>query len=401
MVKSMLNAVLIKRKIMKIRTHPFVLLLLALGLSACAPAMPAATPTALPSPTALPTRISAHITYPPLIMLPVKQQVFYGGDDFLIQSERIQGWLDYWIICDNPPFDPAAEMYFGMVFDDPENPTESLVVIDSGDALYATPVSNGEWLDPPTTACQGTLDPAYAPLLLASGDERQWLRVRWGRLVRVDAEGQVVAIVAALRGEFDVTMEKLLHQPADYEYLLAHLDEFVQGPSPWEEGVEKFNQWIDWNLDPVLGDIAQRDPSVIIDFAFGGYEMDTFDTAGNMSELPIGKMPFFYFLHNGTIFPVYIVNGQQRGTEGTLLSMGVVLVDYFGMDGLNTMRIIHNGDQCFFNSSVVHSTRFSLPEEILSLIETTNFGTGDGFYAPKRTLIGFGAINFVDPKYCP
>jgi hypothetical protein len=127
---------------------------------------------------------------------------------------------------------------------------------------------------------------------------------------------------------FEVTAEKLSHTPPDYDYLVAHPDEFVHGISPWDYGMEEFYRWVDEELDPVLGDLVVRDqnlnpvsgditermPNVIIDFDTTGPERDYFDAAPKKQELPIGKFQFFYFIHNGIYYPVYIVNAQMRGT---------------------------------------------------------------------------------------
>lgn len=336
--------------------------LLLLGLSACTSAAPTAgfnpsvlsNPTALPDPTAQPTRISAYTIYPPLIALPAQQQEFYESYDSLIQGERIQGWLDYWIQCDNPPFDPAAEMYWGMVFDDPENPTESLVVIDIGEALYATPVSKGEWLDAPQTNCRGILDTLYSPLLLASGEERQWLRVQGGKLVRVDAQGQVVANVD-LRGEQSsvdmvtqaqvaIDMEKLQNFPESSWYLISHAEEFQRAPDPLSD-IDGFNAWWNESLIPALGPLEDRE----INFTTVTFEpIEDWDTVnfntGFGAANPIVGAKFFYFTHNGTFYPVPVISVAYPGEQTPFITAAVVLFNGFGApEGTGVIEAIANG----------------------------------------------------------
>ena len=169
---------------MKTHANMVILFLLLLMLSACARAFQSAistsnhVPTALPTPTIQPTRISAYSIYPPDRTLPWKQEIIKNSQHSIEQWQRIEAWADYWIKCDNPPLNPASKTHWDLIFDNPDDPTESFMVIESEEAYYATPFSYyGVWLDPPYTACHGVLDPAYAPVLLATGEDRRSLRM--------------------------------------------------------------------------------------------------------------------------------------------------------------------------------------------------------------------------------
>jgi hypothetical protein len=194
---------------------------------------------------------------------------------------------------------------------------------------------------------------------------------------------------------YEVTADKLNHRPADYEYLVAHLDEFVQSPSPWDTAA--FHQWTDENLDPVLGRVDTRIPNVVIMGQSSGAEVATFTGVQNPRIAPIGEIPFFYFLHNGVPYPVYIFNGQLEGTEGTNMSMGVILIDGWGRMGgsqSEVMSYIYNGNGAFSNATVIlNPSSFVIPDEIRALIQYTGFGNITN-EAPRRTRIGFGKIDF-------
>jgi hypothetical protein len=110
---------------------------------------------------------------------------------------------------------------------------------------------------------------------------------------------------------YEVTAEKLNHRPIDMEYLKTHLSEYVQAPSPWEQGVETFNQWVDEDLDPAMGSVDKRVPNVVIKF-FGSGADSAMYPGVTPRQVPLGEIPFFYFLHNGTPYPVYILNGQKK-----------------------------------------------------------------------------------------
>jgi hypothetical protein len=355
-------------------------------LTGCSLSPATATPTATPQPT----RISAYGIDAPMSRMTQRQEYLKNSDLSMAQWNRILAWADYWIKCDNPPFDPAAEIRWDIIWDNPGFPFESFMVIDSGGAFYAVPASNNQWLDPPTTACQGTLDPRYAPLLLATGEDRQWLRVEIGSIIQLNAQGEQVAI---LYKSFEFDAEKLSHMPASYEYLRDHPEEFVQAPDPWVVGVEKFNQWIDEVLDKALGDLMVRIPNVIADFCSVG-DVDYLSAGGGQAKLPIGPMDFFFFTHNGVIYPVYLINAQETGKVYNNCTQGVVLIANFGTNGLDVMEIIYRGDRRFAGSSIWHIPNENFSDDVNSLI-LAGFGKIDNFEAPRRTEIGIGGINFV------
>ncbi len=371
------------------------------------PACTSTTPTVLPSPTAQPTQIAVYNIYPPVIALPPHQQVFYESYDSLIQGERIQGWLDYWIQCDNPPFDPTVEMYWGIVFDDPENPTESLVVIDTGGALYATPVSNGEWLNPPTTACQGSLDLLYSPLLLASGEEREWLRVQDGKFVRVDAQGQVVASVD-LRGEQSsadmvtqaqvaIDMEKLQNFPESSWYLSEHADEFQRSPDPLSD-IEGFNTWWNESLISALGPLGNRGINFTT-VTFEPYEdWDAVDfNTGFEAANPIVGAKFFYFTHQGTIYPVPIISIAYPGEKIPFITVAVILFKGLGApEGTGVIESISNGASVRHIS--VYKNQDTPSDPIVHQFQSVGM---DGYLFQNmdedRAVIGIGRILTLDP----
>jgi hypothetical protein len=391
---------------MKTRTFLLILLLLALGLSACAAATPEATATA----TVAPTRTAQprlYVINPPEPTLPAKQQVFYEGYDSLIQGERIQGWLDYWIKCDNPPFDVMKYLYWGMVFDDPENPTESLVVIDSGGALYATPVSNGEWLEPPTTPCQGSLDSLYTPLLVATEEEREWLRVRGGKLVRVDAEGQVVAEVdlqglpssedMVTQAEIVLDMGKLENFPESTWYLSKHAEEFQRAPDPLSD-IDGFNTWWNESLIPALGALEDREINfTTVTFeSFEDWDAVDFNTGFGAAN-PIRGAKFFYFTHHGTIYPVPVISVAYPGEQTPFITAAVILFNGFGApEGTGVIEAIANG------ANVRHISIYKNQDTPSDPIVRQFLGAGmdryifNLFSIENRAAIGIGRILTLD-----
>jgi hypothetical protein len=357
-------------------------------LTGCSSSTGTASPTASPQPT----RPSAYqIDTPTDPLLPGQLEYLNSGIS-TAQHERTGAWLNYWIQCDNPPFDPAGKMTLLLIWDDPQNPTEDFLVIESGGAFYASPVSDGQWIDPPASACQGTLDPRYAPLLLANGEDRQWLRVEGGSIVQRNAQGEQVAI---LYRAFEFDAEKLSHMPASYEYLRDHPEEFVQAPDPWVNGVGAFNTWIDDYLDKALGDLSVRVPNVMADICWNDSKRVYLPAETDKAELPIGSIDFFYFTHHGVIYPVYLLIAQKSGKVENTCTMGVVLIDFKGMSVQAQMQDIYRRDLRFQYAAIWHAPEKSFSDDVNTLI-FDGFGKIDPLAAPRLTKIGFGVINFLD-----
>lgn len=266
------------------------------------------TPTTTVTPTAESTRASAYIIDVPFHYLSVKQTVLKDSQISIRQWQRIEVWLSYWIKCDNPPLDPAAEMHWDLLFDDPDDPTESFMVISTGGAFYTTPVSSyGVWLDPPTSACQGTLDPAYAPLLLASGEDLQWLRVQHGKIVHVDTKGQIVETIElkGVQSDKDAIDPSMFHTlPSNYEYLKAHPDEFVQAPDPVSSRAG-FDRWFTEQLVPALGPLSEREVNVNASVGPDVYGYSFYVWPLNPTK---GQLAFFYFESSGILYQVPCIN---------------------------------------------------------------------------------------------
>ena len=187
------------------------------------------------------------------------------------------------------------------------------MVISTGGAFYTTPVSYyGTWLEPPrTSACQGTLDPAYAPQLIATGYTHEWMRVQHGQIVHVDTQGQIVNRID-LRGvklpEDTIDIDKFHNFPQSYEYLLAHPEEFVQSPDPVTNRAA-FDRWYTEQLVPALGPLSERE----VNFEAMGVGPDVYGYSFYVWPLhpTEGQLAFFYFESSGVIYPVPCFNVSE------------------------------------------------------------------------------------------
>lgn len=122
---------------------------------------------------------------------------------------------------------------------------------------------------------------------------------------------------------FAVDVEKLSSNPPSYDYLVSHPEEFVEAPDPWA-GVEYFNEWRVNELTPAMGDPMSREPNVQVDTdSIGGGE---FSLYCNPASPVSGQMEFFYFNHNGTLYPVYLITSFRTSDQQLLSTIGVILL---------------------------------------------------------------------------
>lgn len=383
-------------------------------LYACSPTTISVTPlvsipskiqTALPEPTALtiptrqPTRGSIYIIDVPVNYLTYKQTVLKDSQESIQQWQRIEAWLSYWIKCDNRPLDPAAEMHWELLYDNPNDPTESFMVISTNGAYYSTPVLNGKWLDPPSNICLVEPDPLFTPLLLATGEDRQWLRVESGIPVQYDAQGNRVAEIDLRGGQkpdinatqelAEIVIEKLNHFPESYQYLTAHPDEFQNAPDPLTD-IIIFNSWWNDRLVPVLGELENRAVN---------YTTVTYETRADWDHLdfntgygaanPIVGSKFFFFSHNGIIYPVPVFSVGYPGEQTPFITTAVILFNGFGApEGTGVIESIAQG--ALIRHVSIYRDQNTPSESIVQMLLT--IGINGAFRDDNQVVIGVGRM---------
>ncbi len=100
--------------------------------------------------------------------MPISYTNRKGSTFFLCQGETKTGKVCYYFARE-PKGKEINEMPPGYKINESVNGVVSLVkirprMIKVDDDFYSVPLNNGIWMDPPTTTCQGIMDPAYAPL---------------------------------------------------------------------------------------------------------------------------------------------------------------------------------------------------------------------------------------------
>ena len=152
----------------------------------------------------------------------------------------------------------------------------------------------------------------------------------------------ITATFTPTRDPYEMDLEKLHNLPESYEYLLAHLDEFVQAPDPVNDRAA-FDRW--WNEEflPAIGDPLERSPDVEVHGTTERYGFEALIVPGGDEGLGvmIDQPGFFYFKHGGEIFAVPVVDVAYKDNRHTNDTMAIILFDY---------NVSRNMDRCIATS---------------------------------------------------
>jgi hypothetical protein len=190
--------------------------------------------------------------------------------------------------------------------------------------------------------------------------------------------------------KYPIDLEKLSTTPESYQYLLDHKDEFVKGPDPLEVGMEEFFKWYSEKLIPSLGDYKERDANVISETATGND--DFFYILSDVHEPVKGQMEFWYFEHNGIVYPVLEV-ASMTADKTPFYSVGVVLVENIGSQELGAIKDIKDGQKEFGGIAI-----FKKDHEKSSVSVDVHKMLKEGFFSRENAhIFGIGAFNFSEP----
>jgi hypothetical protein len=145
--------------------------------------------------------------------------------------------------------------------------------------------------------------------------------------------------------EFGIDMEKFHNFPKSYEYLLAHPDEFVHAPDPLTDRAAFERWWIEEFLQ-AIGEPSERDVDIWCEGVgpLDGYTAVVDPSRRGRDDIWIGQPDFFYFDHNGEVFPVPVIHLTMDGNESVDMTFAVALYDYdleYNMSIATSFRVIH------------------------------------------------------------
>ena len=96
--------------------------------------------------------------------------------------------------------------------------------------------------------------------------------------------------------------------PESYEYLLSHLDEFVQAPDPIDDRIA-FDRWFSEQLMPALGPVSERTAQILNRGGAGGNAL--WEVYFDRNAKKLGLPPVFWFKHNDTVHIVPCITTED------------------------------------------------------------------------------------------
>jgi hypothetical protein len=145
--------------------------------------------------------------------------------------------------------------------------------------------------------------------------------------------------------ERPIDRDKLYRFPESYEYLISHLDQFVQAPDVLAETEAFRNWWYDVFI-PLMGYWGDLEPNININALNIDENRFTYARLPANVNNVIGEIPIFYFIHDGVVYPalVFTINFEGIGNIGTwvyiLHAPGEITVP---LEGLDVIQHIYEG----------------------------------------------------------
>jgi hypothetical protein len=116
-------------------------------------------------------------------------------------------------------------------------------------------------------------------------------------------------------GLYAIDLVRLNSLPKSYDYLITHLNEYIQAPDPLPDSSAFFDWWKN-RLIPSLGDERKLPRTARLN---PHYAFNQFYASANPGRAePLLRQPFFYyFQHEGVVYPVLIlsVEAETYGTQ--------------------------------------------------------------------------------------
>ncbi|MBP6989798.1 hypothetical protein KBB48_03440 [Candidatus Shapirobacteria bacterium] len=317
------------------------------------------------------------------------------SEQAIVQQDRIQRWLDYWIKFDNRPFaEDSADIHWKYIYDNAKNPKEVLVLLEVGgeynNKLFTVPMNENGFVDFPPTVVGSTIEAGLGPLEIDSNKDGTFLSVKDGVPVRINSEGEVVERLIQAQWEavekYPIDLEKLVTPPKNYEELKQHPEKFVQAPNPMEN-FEEFIKWYNETLfEKALGGDLDKLPVnyKVTRIGIGDRIMARNETEGEVLSVP----KFFYFKDQNQLYPSYIVTLEFNGyIESYTVVMRQSVIEMFG--NYQSFVDISKGEKDLKVLQLSLLTNESFSEEQKKVYE-------QGFGSYPSTIseipIGFGTI---------
>ena len=197
--------------------------------------------------------------------------------------------------------------------------------------------------------------------------------------------------------DFAIDMQKFVNFPESYNYLLAHLEEFVEAPAPLTNR-STFDRWWNDEFIPTVGEVTHERE---VDVVAGAYSpLDGigvgpyWDGKMHFKSLP----QFFYFKNQGTIYAVPVFNIQTLDyyPDMTNVTMAVILCNTTYWTATDALSRLSDGESP--ERIIIYTTGIGDYLSIHQFIDAGFVATGDINDPKMEPLFGPGRIRFYDQK---
>ena len=178
----------------------------------------------------------------------------------------------------------------------------------------------------------------------------------------------VAPTLAPTPDRYEIDPVKLNHWPKSYDYLINHLDEFVEAPDFAGNPVVAMDWWEN-KLLPALGVEENLDRNV---WASNPSRLNGLlyfvVTAGREKPL-VGTPEFFYFKHNDVVYPTLVLSlvAKLSGVDTDVRTITMILTEELG--GWESLNQLSAGKAIFGMTEFAEvESKWSVPEVAKQLV---------------------------------
>ena len=225
--------------------NSITVLMIICVIAACTPANPQSSPqesatSTLTQLTPTETEVPAYVVNDSTEAFTPAQETINQSTEVVLQKERIQRWLDYWVQFDNRPFAlDSTDIHWKYIYDDPAEPQEAVVLIEVGgpdyqNKLFGVPMNEEGFVDFPPPVTDTSIQPSLGPLEINPNKDNTVLSADQGSLVRKEFnfKGDIVERLVAGHWEAESLIKGDIFQDPQSK---AEFDTVVLAPSPIDD----------------------------------------------------------------------------------------------------------------------------------------------------------------------
>jgi hypothetical protein len=191
--------------------------------------------------------------------------------------------------------------------------------------------------------------------------------------------------------DYGIDMQKFTNFPESYEYLLAHLDEFVQAPDPVSDRAA-FDRWYAEELVPALGAASERE--ININGGKGPWRYG-YGFSNPIKEIS-GSLHSFYFISNQKVYFAPCINifmdAKSQYIRGTTTAC-VAIFDIENFLGNKVIELISQGRTSTFMGAILWDPSSDMPGMDWGEIDAMAKSVADYIEDENNIVFGFGYLS--------